>query len=127
MGRVLLVYACQRVNAMSDRSHVPVLGMACLILALLLGVMYWIATPARSQQTSPCGPTKEVEKNIEKEFGESPAVAAISQQRQPILIFVNPKTGTFTITIRRPGNISCVTGAGENWTPLEIPIQGQDL
>jgi hypothetical protein len=105
-------------------------AMACLFLALLLALMYVIATPSRSQvppTQNPCIPTPSVTKMLKDKYGETPGVAAITDDGAPMLIFTNPKTGTFTITIRRPGGLSCLMTGGNSWTLVEQPKEGTDL
>ena len=103
---------------------------ACLFLALLLALMYVIATPSRSQvppRQEPCGPTKNIVKMLHDKHGETPGTAAITDDNAPMLIFTNPKTGTYTITIRRPGGITCLLLSGKSWTPVEQEKPGTSL
>lgn len=105
-------------------------AMACLFLALILAVMYVIATPSRSQAPptqNPCAPTPGVTKMLKDRYGETPGAAAITDDGAPLLIFSNPKTGTFTITIRRPGGVTCLMTGGNSWTLVEQPKEGTDL
>ena len=105
-------------------------AMACLFLALLLALMYVIATPARPQvapRQEPCGPTKNIVKMLKEKYGETPSVAGITDDNAPMLIFSNPKTGTFTITVRRPGGVSCLMFGGNSWTLVEQEIEGTSL
>lgn len=104
-------------------------AMACLFLALLLALMYVIATPSRSQAPTqtPCGPTKQMTDMLKAQFGETPAFAGLTDANSPVLIFTNPKTGTFSITIRRPGGVTCLMTAGESWTLVDQPKEGTDL
>lgn len=113
---------------MKDDSHT--FAMACLFLALLLALMYVIATPARPQvapRQEPCGPTKNIVKMLRDKYGEVPGTAAITDDNAPMLIFTNPKTGTYTITIRRPGGITCLVLSGNSWTPVEQEKPGTSL
>lgn len=105
-------------------------AMACLFLALLLALMYVIATPSRSQvppTENPCAPTANVTKMLKDKYGETPAIAAITDDNSPMLIFSNPKTGTFTVTIRRPGGLTCLMTGGNSWTPVEQEKEGTDI
>lgn len=104
-------------------------AMACLFLALILAVMYVIATPSRSQTApqNPCAPTANITKMLLDKYGETPGAAAITDDGAPLLIFSNPKTGTFTITIRRPGGLSCLMTGGNSWTLVEQEIEGTSL
>ena len=95
--------------------------MTRAFLALIL-----TTAPALAQQ-QPCGPTGPFEKSLTKQYGEVPVVASITGQGFPMLIFANPKTGTFSVTVRRPGKITCIVQAGKDWTPIEQTKEGQDL
>jgi hypothetical protein len=64
---------------------------------------------------------------LKDKYGETPAVASITDDNAPMLIFSNPKTGTFTITIRRPGGITCLMTGGNSWTLVEQPKEGTDI
>ena len=104
-------------------------AMACLFLALLLALMYVIATPARPQAPTqtPCGPTKQMTDMLKTNFGETPAIAGMANGNTPVLIFTNPKTKTFSITIRRPGGVTCIMTAGESWTAVDQGKEGTNL
>ena len=104
-------------------------AMACLFLALLLALMYVIATPSRSQAPTqtPCGPTKQMTAMLKTNFGETPAIAGMANGNTPVLIFTNPNTGTFSITIRRPGGVTCIMTAGESWTAVDQGKEGTNL
>lgn len=105
-------------------------AMGCLFIALLLALMLVIATPSQSQlppNQTPCGPTAKMMKMLKEEYGETPSAAAITDGNAPLLIFSNPKTGTFTITIRRPGGLTCMMTGGNSWTLVEQPKEGTDL
>lgn len=105
-------------------------AMACLFLALLLALMYVIATPAKPQvppPQTPCGPTKQMTDMLKAQFGETPAFAGLTDANSPVLIFTNPDTGTFSITIRRPGGVTCLMTAGDSWTLVDQPNEGTDL
>ena len=105
-------------------------AMACLFLALLLALMYVIATPANTQVSptqNPCGPTKQMTDILKAQFGETPAFAGLTDANSPVLIFTNPKTATFSITIRRPGGVTCIMTAGESWTAVDQGKEGTNL
>lgn len=111
-----------------ERDTDPVVW-ACLFLAVLMAAMYWIATPSPAQTPPqpPCGPTKAMMAMLKARFGETPIVAGIGDNNTPLLIFSNPKTGTFTITIRRPGGVTCLLTSGTSWTPVEQEKEGTNL
>lgn len=90
--------------------------MRYALLAVLL-----LTSPALAQQQAPppCGPTDKMERNLAAKFGETPFMAGLSSDRSPILMFANPKTGTWSVTLRLPNRISCIVQSGEGYTALE--------
>lgn len=109
------------------RDSAPTLGIACLVLAVILILMYLIARPASSQEVMPCGPTGPFEESMRRQYGEVPVGAGITMQGLPLLILANPETGSFTVTMRKPGRITCIINAGKGWTAIEPPTKGTDL
>lgn len=104
-------------------------GVAWTILfALLLIAMYVLAVPAKSQVAPQgCAKTKDINALLTGQYGEIPAFAGISKNGIPVLVYTNPKTGSFTITMRQRGGITCMMTGGTDWTAIEQPKQGTDL
>jgi hypothetical protein len=100
---------------------------------MMMVIAFWLATlasPAPAQTTAqknPCGPSKAIAQMLLEKFGEKPAYAGVADNNVPTLIFTNPKTGSFTITIRRPGGLACLMTAGESWTVVDQPKEGTDI
>ncbi len=102
-------------------------SMACLLLVLLLGFMYYVATPARSQEApSACGPKDKIDKRIWTQFGESPVGIGITNGGI-LYVTANPVTGTFTIIMRRPDGVACVMMGGTGWADVETLVPGRSL
>lgn len=116
---------------MSGHDNSKSMGIGWVFLfAVILIAMYVIAKPASSQVAAApqgCAKTAEIVKLLTGEYGETAAFAGISTTGTPVLIFTNPKTGTFTITMRQPGGITCMMTGGKNWTPVDQPKEGTDL
>ncbi len=117
---------------MSHQSNDSAVAIGCFLLTMVLVIAFWLATlaspaPAQTPPQNPCAPTANVVKMLKDKYGEVPAVAAITDDNSPILIFSNPKTGTFTVTIRRPGGLTCLMTGGNSWTPLEQVKEGTDI
>jgi hypothetical protein len=115
---------------MSHQSNDSAVAIGCFLLTMVMVIIFWLATAAAAQATpqqNPCAPTANVTKMLKDKYGETPAVASITDDNAPMLIFSNPKTGTFTITIRRPGGITCLMTGGNSWTLVEQPKEGTDI
>lgn len=111
------------------REHNPTLGLACLILAVVLILMYIIATPSRSQSAPPqmpCIPKLALDQQIAKRYGESILGAGVTPMGI-LYITVNPITGTFTVVMRRPDGMACIVGGGKGWATTETVLPGTNL
>jgi len=114
---------------MSHQSNDSAVAIGCFLLTMVMVIIFWLATAAAAQAPTqnPCGPTKQMTDMLKANFGETPAIAGLTDGNTPILIFTNPKTGTFSITIRRPGGITCLMASGESWTPVDQGKEGTDI
>ena len=104
-------------------------AIGCFLLTMVMVIIFWLATAAAAQTPpqNPCAPTANVTKMLKDKYGETPAVASITDDNAPMLIFSNPKTGTFTITIRRPGGLTCLMTGGNSWTLVEQEKEGTGI
>jgi hypothetical protein len=118
---------------MSHDNNDSAVAIGCFLLTMVLVIAFWLATfasPAPAQSVAPknpCGPSKAIAEMLLQKYGERPAFAGIADNNTPTLIFTNPKTGSFTITIRRPGGLACLMTAGESWTPVDQGKEGTDI
>jgi hypothetical protein len=112
---------------MSHKSNDSAVAIGCFLLTMV--IIFWLATAAAAQAPTltPCGPTKQMTDMLKANFGETPSIAGLANGNTPVLIFTNPKTGTFSITIRRPGGVSCLMTAGDSWTLVDQPKEGTNL
>lgn len=104
-------------------------AIGVFLFTILMVILFWIATPAQSQgiPQNPCGPTATIEARLKEQYGETPAQVGITESDVPLVIYANPQTGTFTITIRREGGQSCFMVGGSSWTALEQDKPGIGL
>lgn len=102
---------------------------ALLTAISFLALLFVIGTPAHSQEApqNPCAPTSNVEAMLKKQYGETVAQVGIMEGDIPVVIYANPQTQTFTITIRREGGVSCFMGGGSSWTAVEQVKPGVGL
>jgi len=94
------------------------------VLKWCLATFLLAPIPARSE----CLPLKDFTDQVKAKYGEVPEVYAISDE-MPIIIFVSPKTGTYTMVgIVSSGRMACTIGAGTNWRlTVEAAQQGDSL
>lgn len=92
-------------------------AIGCFILTILLVIMFYIATPAKSQEAPsgvPCGPADKIQKDLEEKYGEVIGGGGFVAS-DIIVITTNPKTGTFTIMARKPNGQVCLLIGGEGF------------
>lgn len=90
-------------------------SMGCLFLALLLAVMYWIATPSRSQVPQPCPPSDAMADTLQRQYGETVTAGGVLGERQYMYITTNPLTGSFSILATRPDGTACIVLSGKGF------------
>jgi hypothetical protein len=92
---------------------------AVWISALLLS-----AAPALAQQN--CAPTGTLEKKMKEKYGEDIIGAGVTPGGI-LFTLANPQTGSFTVLIRRPDNVTCIVMSGTGWASVEPQQPGTNL
>lgn len=95
--------------------------------ALVAALVFMVPVIASGDEVPQCGPIKKTIENMKKDFGETPAIAAIVGTETPVLIFTNPDTGTFSVMTEQPGGLLCMSSSGQSWTYVKQPKDGVDL
>ena len=96
--------------------------MSKLVFLIFLGILLTIsltipALPAEMQ----CGKRSEFISELERKYDEVPRFLGITQAGDIIEIFTAPKGLTWTLVVTVPDGVSCLIGAGSDWT--EIPAK----
>lgn len=104
---------------------------AWLTFAIFFTALVWIGTPAHSQeapQGPPCAPSTAVDKTLQEQYGETITGAGVADGSGYAYLTTNPKTGTFTILVRRPDGQSCILIGGKGWALADpAPVKGTGL
>ena len=80
-------------------------------------------TPALAQQN--CSPIDEMDVRLRESFGEVPALNGINEAGNPVSIYVNPDTGTWTFLFLSPkAGMACIGSSGDGWLTLPAPLPG---
>ena len=88
------------------------LGLSFGVGAMLLATHHAFADPAR------CGDHAAVMAGLAQGYGEARQAIALSGDNAVIEIFANAETGSWTITLTRPGGPTCMVAAGAAWQML---------
>ena len=92
-------------------------AIGVFLLTMVLVIMFYIATPAKSQEAPgapPCGPADKLQEQLEKQYGET-IVGGGFVNNDIIIITTNPKSHSFTIMMRRPDGIACLLIGGKGF------------
>ena len=89
-------------------TFVAVLVFICILL---------FATSKESYSQGPaCDPMEKITTGLNQMHGETPrAFAKLDEGGSPIIIFVNPTSGTWTIIMLMSDDIGCIVTSGTNW------------
>ena len=81
--------------------------------ALALGLLVHSAAAARAQPV--CMPHDELTERLYATFAEAPAANAIANNGALVELFATRDRSSWTLAMTRPGGMSCVLVAGEEW------------
>ena len=101
--------------------------LTAIIILALVALLMWIGS-AYSQGVTmitphPCNLTEAMLKGLSEKYREVAIGAGISSKGYHVRLFVS-KDKTFTVLETRPGGISCINSAGDDWTMNPL---GDDL
>lgn len=92
-------------------------ALACLVFAVLFGVMLWIGGAAHSQEAPPgppCALAAEMKAQLQRQYGETVTAGGMVGE-QFMELFTNPKTGSFTVMMRRLDGTGCLVMGGQGF------------
>ncbi len=81
--------------------------------ALALGLLVHTAAAVRAQPV--CMPHDELTKRLYATFAEAPAANAIANNGALVELFASRDRSSWTLAMTRPGGMSCVLVAGQEW------------
>ncbi len=81
--------------------------------ALALGLLVHTAAAVRAQPV--CMPHDDLTERLYAKFAEAPAANAIANNGALVELFATRDHSSWTLAMTRPGSVSCVLVAGEEW------------
>lgn len=83
-------------------------------IAYALASLALLASPAVAQQQRPCAlDAHAIVDKLMSEYGEVATAGGIDAAGSFVAVFANPETGSWTITVSKPGGQTCVVSSGE--------------
>lgn len=77
------------------------------------------ALPAEAQTL--CGPRDKLAQSLEVKYGETQRGVGLKGSAALYELWVSQKSGTWSFVVTRPNGISCLLGAGQQWSELPPP------
>ena len=77
-------------------------------------------------QDQQCAPERQMLAGLESEYGERPAWQGMTMDG-PVMVTVNPDTGTWTILVMPQPGMLCIGAAGDGWTSLPDVPAGEGI
>lgn len=102
-----------------------------LLPAALVAALFISAVPAGSGSVRmaaliPCADPKSMATMLRR-FDEQQLATAVDADQAPMVLSVNPNTGTFTVLIRRRDGLNCILAAGRDFKLTGKLIAGRDI
>lgn len=74
-----------------------------------------LATPVTAQGLQACADRAQVVEKLASSYGETRQGLGLGANNGLVEMFVSQDTGTWTITITRPGGQTCLIASGQSW------------
>jgi len=77
-------------------------------------------------QSQNCGPHEAVVQRLAERYGESRQIIAMTADQSVMEVFASAETGSWTVTITRAGQPTCLVAAGQNYQTVEEALPSDD-
>ncbi len=101
------------VRSIAPNSPKPIAIRFITVAALALGLL--INTAATAQAQAVCLPHEDLKEQLYANFSEAPAAIAIANNGALVQLYAKRDRSSWTLVMTRPGGLSCVLVAGEDW------------
>lgn len=85
-----------------------------------------LTTHQLSAQNTNCGPHAAITAQLAERYGESRQVIAMTADDAVMEVFASAETGSWTVTITRAGQPTCLVAAGENYQHVAEALGVED-
>jgi hypothetical protein len=99
--------------------RVAILALALPAPALLAPVL--LASPAQAQSMQ-CAEHGAMMRHLAEGWGESRQSIALDSGNSMIELYASPETGTWTLTMTRPGGPTCMVASGHAFEMVAEPL-----
>ncbi|MEL6840895.1 MAG: hypothetical protein AAFP85_16530 [Pseudomonadota bacterium] len=95
------------------------------LMSFGLGAMMLAANQVNAQ-TRNCAAHAQVVERLAERYGESRQSIGLGSDNSMVEMFASPETGSWTITITRPGGPTCLIAAGQAYQHVNEPLPVDD-
>ncbi len=101
--------------------------LAALSFGLLLAAATLLLSGPAGAQGRPCADHATVVARLAEGYGESRQSMGLAADNTVVEVFASLETGTWTITVTRPGGPTCLVASGIGWEHLgeTLPPEGE--
>lgn len=92
------------------------------LFGLSFGFAALILVTHQAHASEQCGPHEKVTEVLAQIYGEARQSIGLNGEQRVMEMFVNAKTGSWTITVTLPDGITCLVATGENFETLAEPL-----
>lgn len=95
------------------------------LMSFGIGAALLAAYPAHAQGNN-CAAHEQVVERLGARYGESRQSIGLGADNSVIELFASIDTGSWTITVTRPGGLTCMVAAGQAYQYLNEPLANFD-
>lgn len=95
------------------------------LMSFGFGAMILAANQVNAQNRN-CAAHAQVVERLAERYGESRQSIGLGSDNSMVEMFASPETGTWTITITRPGGPTCLVAAGQAYQHVNEPLPVDD-
>lgn len=90
------------------------MNRSIFLMSTALAATLLTSQQLKAQNTN-CGPHEAVTARLADRYGESRQVIAMTADQAVMEVFASAETGSWTVTITRAGQPTCLVAAGQNY------------
>ena len=87
----------------------------------LIALAFVFLSTLASAQDPSCRPHDEMAFFLAEGWGESLQSIGIDGAGAIVEVFASPETGSWTLVLSKPGDLSCIVASGSDWEAVNAP------
>lgn len=100
--------------------------MKPILFLMSFGIAAMVLAAQQAHAQGNCADHATVVERLAERYGESRQSIGLSGDNSVVEVFASMDTGSWTITITRPGGLTCLAAAGQAYQYLNEPLANFD-